>query len=452
MSNAIRFQNITADWWRHHRSGTLDFLLSLCARGAGAPLALIASFLLARLLGPAGFGHYMTLLYAGLVAGGIATYGVNPVLTREIAAQPPALRSAAVVDLTRWALWLTGLLSLGSIALLWLWLCFGPNAPDSNWSERIATALLVPLWVLVSVWIGVLGGLSRVGKSQALDNLLKNGLLLGGALIFFFVGIHSPTKALWLQVIGYAAAALLGVYWVVEATNKVAHDAEKGAHADNPLSLKRRHGIWLRSASGFFGMTLATWLFVRLDVVVVNALAGGTSAGIFGAAARLAQVAQIVGLVWLRWLQPRIASQARYGKTDQLTRSLRIGLIGSAGMTSVVVFTCWLWAPDLIHLFGRGFDNAIMPFRFLLLGNLAWSIAVPYLVVITMAGREFIAAIIIWGQLGLALILSAVLIPTLGALGAAWAWTAALVAANLCIVGLGLREKNRLSSSARRAQ
>lgn len=426
---------VSAEWWRQHRSGTLDFSFTLMAQGAGAPLAFAANIVIARILGTTDFGLYMALLSIGLVAGGIAAYGVGPVLTRELAARPERQRPAMVSVMSRWAMRLTGWISLCAVVIVLLWLSSGLGAPPSRWVERVGILGIILSTVWATIVSGLLAGLSRVAKSRAMNNVFRNGLLLAGAGLVLFTGRHGVAVVLWLQVAALGLATFVGVYWTWRA---VANGGYVSVPSPVPLvqDVETNVGQWNRSAGHFFAMSIATLVLGRLDVVIVNAISGPTQAGLFGAAARLGQIAAIAGLVWVAWLQPRMAHLWQLRHQAGVKRSLRIGVTGSLGMTAVLVAIGWSFAPWLMSLLGAGFEDAVWPFRFLLLGYLVWSASVPHYVLLTMSGRERSASLIVWLQVALTLAVSLPLIFRFGALGGAWAWAGGLTAGSLGLIAL----------------
>jgi len=422
---------------RRPSRGAADLLLTGMAYGASAPLAFAANILIARLLGPQGFGTYITFLSAALVMGGVAAYGVGPVLTREISGSPIDQRRAIVLAMARWALSLTGVLSLAAIVVLLVWLIFVPSELSNSWPERIAAAGIIPTFVWASMVSGILGGLSLVAKSQVIGNTLKNGLLLLGAGLLLFSGMHQAVDALWLQIIVSVLAASVGAFWVWRA---ISHDVDHippTVEAPEALDARSRHGTWRRAAGHFFAMTMAMLILGRIDVVIVNALSGPFQAGIFGAAARLAQIAAIAGLVWVAWLQPRVSKLFRSGQKVALRKVLKLGLIGAVGMTGALILVGWFLAPWIMALMGAGFEGAVAPFRWLLLGYLAWAVSIPFYVALGMTGLESILSKILWGQLAITLAASFPLVHFYGAIGCAWAWASGLVVGSVCIISAG---------------
>lgn len=417
------------------RKQVADLSLTLLARGGGAPFGLAANVVLARLLGPSNFGRYMTLLSAGLVAGGLAIYGTAPVITREIASQRVHRQTDALGAVLRWAISVMGPITAVILLLLILWLRLAAGAPSSSWEEDIAVFLLVPLSAVGYTQNAILAGLHRVAQGQFLGNLWKNGWLLVGALVLLLGGQPWTTDALWIQVASYGCLALLGVWLIRRALAAYAGVAQRSIGVTSTFRPEGRR--WFASATSFFAFSIATLLFMRLDVIIVNEIAGNVEAGLFGVAARVIQVAQIPGLVWLAWLQPKLAYQSGQEEIARMRQTFLGGFAGVTGITLIVIICSWIFAPSIMQIFGTGFAAAVSPFRWLSLGYLSWAMAVPSLAILTMTGREKVVATAIWSQLFIAVGLALILVRHYGATGGACAWAAGLVASDVFLIIVG---------------
>lgn len=417
----------------------------MLVRGLGIPLAFAANLLIARLLGPEKFGLYMTLLSVALVGGGLAAYGLGPVLIREISAVNRAQQPEMIQSLGSWALRFSAILSVVVMFLTLVWLTLGPGAPVSTWSERIATVSIIPLFGVSTIIAGVLSGMSQVARSQAVGMIWKNGVLLIGAALLLALGADHSLYVLLMQTASFGLAVMVAVYWIRHSAPEFA--GFRVVWFKSPIESQRARAL-RRTARHFLVMSL-TWLLLgRLDVVIVNALAGTTQAGYFGVAARLGQFGAMAGLIWSAWLQPRISARYYSGQTDGLGRLLSLGLLGSITMTTVLVIAGWFGAPQLMKLMGPGFSEAIMPFRWLLLGYLPWAASVPFFAYLTMSGREKQVSWILWIQLVLTLAASIPLVTSFGALGGAWAWAGGTGIASLIMVIVGIFTKSRPVTTA----
>ncbi len=412
----------------------------MLVRGAGIPLAFAANLLIARFLGPEKFGLYITLLSVALVGGGLAAYGLGPVLTREISAVNRAQQPETIRSLGSWALRFFAILSVVVMLLTLAWLALGPGAPSSTWPERIGAVSIIPLFGASTIIAGVLSGLSQVARSQSVGMIWKNGGLLIGATLLLALGADRPLYVLLMQTVSFALAVMVAVHWIRRFTPGSAGFRRVWS---KPSIEPQRARMLRRSARHFLAMSL-TWLVLgRLDVVIVNALAGTTQAGYFGVAARLGQFGAMAGLIWGAWLQPRISARYHSGQSGGLRRLLSLGLLGAITMTAVLVIAGWFGAPQLMKLMGPSFDEAVMPFRWLLLGYLPWAASVPFFAYLTMSGHEKLVSWILWFQVVLTLAVSVPLITSFGALGGAWAWAGGTGIASLIMVSVGIFTKSR---------
>ncbi len=412
----------------------------MLVQGAGIPLAFAANLLIARLLGPEKFGLYMTLLSVALIGGGLAAYGLGPVLTREISAINRTQQPETIRSLGSWALRFFAILSVVVMLITLAWLALGPRAPSSTWPERIVTVAIIPLFGASTIIAGVLSGLSQVARSQAVGMIWKNGGLLIGAALLLALGAERPLYVLLIQTASFALAVIIAVHWIRHSVPEPV--GFRGFRFKLPIEPERARML-RRSARHFLTFSIAWLLLSRLDVVIVNALAGATQAGYFGVAARLGQFGATAGLIWGAWLQPRISAQYHSGHSSGLGRLLSLGLLGAITMTTVLVIAGWFGAPELMKLMGPSFNEAVMPFRWLLLGYLPWAASVPFYAYLTMSGREKQVSWISWFQVVLTLAASVPLITYFGALGGAWAWAGGADIASLIIITVGIFAKRQ---------
>ncbi len=397
------------------------------------PLAFAANLLIARSLGPAGYGIYMTLLSAGLLAAGIAVFGVNRVLIREIARSEYGDKTTMLRNMLHWALRFTSITTLISIVIMLAWLDSGSGAPESDWISRILIGLLILGSLGTLLTAGLLLGLGSAAQSQALDNVIKNGMLLLGMLLLLALGLPvSISSVLGIQVIAFTVAIIIGIIWLCRLRRHF-----PGAMTNRSVVVN--HVVkctWRRSAVHFFAGSVAILLLGRVDVLLVNALGGNTAAGLFGAANRLGQLAGVGGLVLMSWLQPRFAQAVAAQQGLRIQRLVRHSMLLAFCMTVVAVLIGWVASHWLMQLMGAGFEEAVWPFRWILLAYLVWSLAVPGYALLAMSGHEAALARIGWTQLVITVGLCFLLVPSFGALGGVWAYGAGMTATSLAVLML----------------
>jgi len=414
--------------------GAVDFAASLIVRGAGALVAFAANVLIARILGPESFGNYVTLLSIGLVAGAISSLGVEPLILREVSASPRAHLGGTISLIAKWAATLTGIVSAVFVITVGVWMSSELGVPEHNFASKLAIATIIILSPWISICVGILKGLSEIAKSQAVRDLIKNGILLVGVGLLHILGSKNPSNVLFIQAIALVLSINIAIRWISRALSIAPIEMMRGFFSGRIEPEHLLSSKWMKPTLHFFSLAAAITVLGRLDVILVNALAGPIPAGLFGAAARIAQVITIPGLIWIAWLQPRLSSKFNRGDKAGLISVMRLGTIGAAGMTGVFVTAGFVFSPWIMKTLGDGYDGANMPFRIISLGYLIWGFAVPSYAALTMWGDESAASRIIWMQVVFTLLLSIPLISWLRAEGAAWAWTSGVVLASLLLI------------------
>ncbi|MEH0938285.1 lipopolysaccharide biosynthesis protein [Micromonospora psammae] len=168
-----------------------------------------------------------------------------------------------------------------------------------------------------------------------------------------------------------------------------------------------------------------------VGVLLTAALAGATQSGVFGAVGRYA----LAGLLIMQGLRVAVA--------PQLSRLLGQGRSADAALvyrrvTMVIIMLSWpaylllaVFAPAFLSLFGDGFAAGATPLAVLagaMMVNSGVGIVQTMLLMSGNSRRHLQATLV---GLTLTVGLGVVLIPDHGALGAAYAWTAGIVAENV---------------------
>lgn len=405
------------------RASLFDLAFSLLARGAGVPLAFVANIFVARMLGPEQYGVYVTLLSASLVAGGVAAWGMGPVLTRELSRVQDTEWPKVLGRVGIWAAKRTSLLSVVAMGLLFLWLWSGWGAPASTLIARLWALLVVPVSAYAILVTGVLSGMREVASGQAVGTVFRNAILLAGVLALYALHFTQVDFVFLIQVLGFIIAIGFGWWWITKTIS--ANQQGLNVNAKLELEYERKRSLW-KSATHFFTVSIAWLLLGRMDVVIVNTISGTTEAGHFGAAARLGQFGALAGLVLVSWLQPRISLQLHNRSRVHLRQVMTFGFLASVSLSVIIILGGWVLAPLLMRLLGNGFQPSVWPFRWLLLGYFPWAASVPFYAYLAMSGREHIMSRVLWFQVSLTLASSIPLVVWFGALGASWAWAGGL--------------------------
>ncbi len=420
----------------------IDFILSVILQGSGAPIAFFANVLIARALGVKEFGIYMVLLSLAYLVGGIAVFGTNRVLIREIAQVRKKAVQKHILVVGRWGILRVLLMSVLGALMLAIWLKTGlGNEHDYCLGSLFVLAILVPASAFIIIISAFLTGLGGVKLSLAVGNPIRNGLLLVGIIFLLQFGFANKVIAILIvQSLSFVLSAIIGWYWI----RKYLGGPKLRKYFRNiPNKNKETSGnykAWRKSSWHFFIGTAGTLALNRLDIIVVNALSDTTTAGVYGAAVRIGQLAAVVALTGSAWLQPKVAYNARHNKKDALILCLKQGGWLISGGTLLVAIIIFVLADYIVSWLGPGFGVVAEPLRWITLGYTLWAIVIPFYVFLLMSGGEALIARIIWIQVVANLGLLVILVPVYGVLGATWAWVGGVTITSVLIGWGGARQ------------
>jgi O-antigen/teichoic acid export membrane protein len=375
--------------------------------GALASLAL-ATLLVARIGGPAAVGAYALLrvlpgIVGLLISSGLP--GAAPYFLADSRRADPRLRGtvialAVVAGIVGTVLWAIGtpvlksvffpdvsalVVALAGLTVLTQLLFATSKAclqgldelPATNWAILLEEFLFVPVY-LALYGAGMEGNLAIVLGllvSDVVPTFVSSALL---ARRGFFEKPELPTPALVKEVAAFGGRGQVG----------------------NLMSL----------------------LNYRLDFVILGALSGPAVLGSYAVASKLAELLRLPSLSFFWVLYPRFA------KDEAAQAERRAGrLIPRAGLLTVVgAVPLALTAGFVIPaVYGEAFRPAIVPAQILLLGLSVEGAAGVITAFLYGRGRPGLNSLATGAGLVVTVVLDILLIPRLGATGAAWASTAA---------------------------
>lgn len=398
------------------RHGLASLAISIFARGLGAPLAFAANILIARHMPPANYGLYLSLLSAALIGGALASGGGGRVFLRELGRHAESKWTSLLTTLVIWARKFTFARAVFVSTAIVTFSAF--VAPS-----RSRLGVLAPLTIAVALAsalmlyaIGTLVGMGRVPLAQVVENAIKNALLLGFAIFLPLLGTTSVTAYMFGQLIAISAATAIGALIIYMGMSRLPSRKAKGVHID-----KQTERSWSRSANYFLAGTIGATLLARLDVVLVTNFSGPHSAGIFGAASRIAQLAAIFGSVYVVWLQPRFAKLQR--ESTFLYRPLLFKATLLATMAGISVLgVSVVFARDIIDLYGESYASAATPFIIMSAAFFLWTVSTPSIAYLSVTGGEDLLGRLVWIQLIASVVMTALLSTAYGATGASFAY------------------------------
>ena len=369
----------------------------------------ISTVVVARALGPSAKGSYdLAVVCAGLTAMVIGLSlpgGIILAVARGLASPVPLLRVLLGIAMAQvvLAFVLLGAISVSPLTSALLPVDRSPLAigmiaalVGAMSALAYARSTLVGLQQIVSAnWRDVWGRIATLA-------LVLGALALGGLLDY------RPTPLLILGLT--VAGAILSCVFMIQAVLRI------------DLPRQSRSGLRqvVRYASPLYVGNLVQFLNYRLDLFLVAAFVGVREVGLYALAVTLGQLTWIVSNSVATVLLPRVASSSPIDGARQAARLTRIALL--IGLACAVALA--LIASPLVHIvFGQAYADAV-PALLALLPGVVTFVAVKVLAsYIVGIGRPQINLIVAVIGLAATVSMDFILIPHLGAVGAAIAST-----------------------------
>ncbi|NEZ03430.1 flippase [Wenzhouxiangella sp. XN201] len=393
---------------------------SLLARVSEVLLGLVVVVLLARLLGPAGYGVYAFVFALIAVVSVPVRLGLPSLVVRETVRGQRNGDWGAVRGVWCWANGVVLALSLfvALVGLLGVW---------AGWAkgETLREALpwgfaLIPVMALGAIRSASLRGLRHTLAGVIPEQVLRPTLmvvLLAAVMILSDEGL-SPDGAMALMFIVSLMAFLVGALllrryrpWPIQLAKPVYH-----------------HGAWLRS-SWPMAFTEGAEQFMRhADVLMLGLMAATVDVGVYRLAAQGALIVSLALLALNTAAAPFVAKLYAQGDYVKLQR-LVTRLAQAALVFALLICLGFILSGDwlLSTFFGEGYASALWPLLILGVGQVANAGFGATGMVLNMTGheREVSRAVAVAAVVNI--VLNLLLIPPLGVIGAAIATSMSLV-------------------------
>ncbi|SFM52196.1 Membrane protein involved in the export of O-antigen and teichoic acid [Ectothiorhodospira mobilis] len=396
---------------------------SLLAQGLELALSLLVTLLLARLLGPSGYGVYAFVLAAVSLISLPVQLGLPPLIVRETARGHTCGDWPTVRGIWRWSHGVTLGLSLlgwlGGVVVLGFWV----QDPVLR-STLLLGLVLVPLLALSSLRAAGLRGLGRVLLALLPEQVIRPGLMGVLLLLALIAWPHGVTPAGAMAVHLLAACVAFAVGGWLLYRSRPPHWT---AHAPVYRPRAWLAAAWPMALTQGFGQ-----INRHADVILLGLLAATVDVGVYRVAAQGAFLVSM-GLTALNMVTApyiiRLHAQGARHKLQKLARrtaqaALAFALLALAGY---VVLGPWL----LQTLFGPAFAAAYLPLLILACGQVVNAGFGSVGLLLTMTGHERQVSRVVGVAALVNVALNLALIPLLGTMGAALATSAGTVLWNV---------------------
>lgn len=392
-------------------------------------LVLVSGVLLARMLGPEQYGIYAFVVSVVTLIGLPTKAGLPTLLVREIARNQLDRNWGLMRGLLKTANTFVISYSVAAalIAALFVWWRWGGQE-----STQVNTFLwglwLLPLISFESVRTGTLKGLRWVVSSQVPEDIIRPmGMVILMGLAFLVGAELTSSDAMFFHIFAATAAFLFGVIVLHKA---LPQDVREAA----PRITLKPWVLSLLPLAFFTGMKI---MDQQIIILFLGLLATSEEVGFFRVAYIGASFVAL-GLTAVNMaLAPQVARLYRAGEFDKLQRIITTSTRVVVGISFPVALVFVVLGEELIALvFGEDYAPAAPALVILCVGQLVNTSVGSVALVLNMTGndKQTVKGMVV--AITLNFILSLILIPSYGLIGAAIASMTSLSAWNLILVWL----------------
>ena len=389
-------------------------------RASGMALAAIAAVVLGRELGAAGYGTY-AWAFAWVAALAVpAALGADQLLVRDAAVARDRGEWARLRSLLRSALGWSAAASLATVAVATVVLAAAGGGLGTRQTALLVALPILPLAALTSVAQGALLGLGRTGPALAPANAGRPALFLAFVAAVGLAGGLSATRAVALQLAATAIVAVVVLAIVWRAVRRASRPAERASPR-----------TWLPTAVRMGAAGALLILDAQVGLLVLGAMGTASDAGVYAAALACMAPFALVATALRLPLGPAVARLGAAGERERMQRGLRTATRAVALVSALIAVVLAAFAGPVLGLFGNGFSGGVPTLRLL---AIAYSVNAVFAfngLVLIMNGEERAAMRAALGSLVLDVALCLVLVPPLGARGAAIAALVTIAARNV---------------------
>ncbi len=405
-------------------------------RAVSAGLIFLTQVVLARWMGAAQYGIFVSAWTCVLVLGGLCSLGFTTAMMR-LAPQYDANRDyASFRGLLRGGR-VIGVLSATVIAAIG----FAVLSLRGEWGTPYAVPMALAFLCLpIFAFSDVQDGLGR-GQGWTLEAITAAYIVRPIALVLLvllagMIGSSAdavPGMAIALGTVAMAAA--LQTHWIGQRIKSSIPGSEPAYHFSS----------WFKISLPLLAGSLCDLAILNADVLLLAAFRPSAETGLYYAASKTAALALFIHYAVGTAYAGKIAAAHSLGDTKQVkalvSNAVRWTFIPSAAVTLGILAVGY----PVLATFGEGFTEAYPLMFVLAVGILAKAATGPADTILNMLGHQRASAVSIGLAAIICVTLNLILIPLWGATGAAIGTSTAIVAASVfnwiaarCLEGLNL--------------
>lgn len=387
-------------------------ILSTALRYAG-------SVAMTHILSQAAYGIFIGVLSAVAFAAYIANIGLNTTILRFLSIYDAKSESGLAAGLIRFVVRVTLVLGLLCGTVFFLASTFLARLvyhSDGYGLPLKVMALLIPLTALQLVLTSGLQALKAVKSRVYVDRLIQPGLTLILMGAFYLLGLRLEAVIL-ATVCGYLAATIAGQFLLGRAAKPLVRGAVP----------KFERKTWLHFALPMVFYSIVQNISGNIDILSLTAFTVPAQVGLYGAADRVSGLVLMPFTALSVVFFPLITEYHVRGEHEQLAKMLKLVTKWALSL-SLPVFLCFCVFHDaILSIFSREYTAGGIVLVTVSLGNLAYVVATPALILLLALGRTRLLLVNTLVGIVVNVAIAFVLVPRFYSIGAAVAVTTSLI-------------------------
>lgn len=361
-------------------------------------------FLLAKDLGPGGFGIYSYVLSIGVIASIVARLGLDAVVIRVMVQSRSQGQQGLAKGIVRWSVAMT----VGLCAVLSLFIAY-----HAYYIDRPEVILAIPIMIgvaLTSLATSILRGID-LGPWTAWPEFTGRPLLTFSiiATALFFAYHLTPANALSIQAIIAMSLAMLIVFQVLWFLPKEMEDARPEYDVNG----------WVLIALPVLWNSIILLSEPQLVVIISGVFLPPEEVGPIALVARMAALAGIaeVGLNFL--VPPMLSRLFQQDATAKMTRIMRLAgrIMVLPTIPALIIF--YVFGKEILGYFGEAYLIAYWPLIVFTLARAIAGLFGPTAIMLLMSAYEKDVAVASTISVVAMVIVALLLVGPLGPLGMA---------------------------------
>ena len=369
--------------------------LPVASRGTSLLFNALLAVVIARLFGATASGEFFLALTAVNVAGMIGRLGTD---MRAITVMPALFQRRSYGAIGRELAWLRKCCHRGSFvagvtlatggAALWL----GEGRPVVGLGIDVAVlALSVPFSCSAILDSSVLRSSGRLSRGAFAETGLTQGLtivLLGAAS---FVLALPSSSASFIYLLSAVCTATIARIWA-------SHSIPRGPDLVAPSPYLREPGA-LKAMIHMMSSSVLFFVLTSSSLFALGLVSQPREIGLYNAATRISTVVALIPALQVTYLVPRVSRYLSGGDVEGANSALRRAARQATAVTVVAAVTIFVFANQIVGVFGSDFTDAKGTLYVLLVGQVVLAALGNINPLMSISGLGRTSVFIAWGVL-----------------------------------------------------